>query len=208
MKRLGIVFLVTLVSVAVLSANSYSQYVVCPEDTCYLACPSGDASFCYCILYNNEPLQLHPSLVFLTIECPAGLLVCPGESLTKPGYLRQDECHHDPLCGAEYCWFFQLGGCCLEAHIILHLGDFVPIFDEWVVIKTPDFNADGIVNLADYSLLGDKMGTTDPCYDLNCDGIVDMLDADIFNLHYTHSCEDMIGVEEGSWGSIKSIYKE
>lgn len=46
--------------------------------------------------------------------------------------------------------------------------------------KPGDFNADGIVDLADYSLLQEAQGEADPAYDLNADGTVDLRDVFVF----------------------------
>jgi len=211
MKTVTSLILIAFICVTLLSANAYSQYQVCPETTCFLACPAGDASFCFCINYNGEPLQLHPSQVYMKIECYSeGLYFCPGELNDKPAYLRTDECVVNPECGAEYCWYFQLGGCCDEVLISLHLaGDPDPFYTMWALIKTPDFNGDGNINLSDLGLFGPKVGTTDACYDLNCDGTVDSVhDYAILEDHYLHACDEPIGVEGSTWGSIKSIYKE
>ncbi|UCD20255.1 MAG: hypothetical protein JSU64_03710 [candidate division WOR-3 bacterium] len=210
MKTLALVALLTVIGVAGWSVDSLSQYSVCPERFCYLACPSGDASFCFCIKYNDEPLQLHTSQVYMKIECLNGSLhVCTGETLDKAAYLRQDTCIVDPGCGGEYCWYFQIGGCCLEALLSLHLKDDpTPFYQELVVIKTPDVSGDGLVDLVDMTLLLDEMGGSSTCYDLNCDGIVDELDLEIVDLHFNHYCEQMVDTEESSWGLIKSIYRK
>jgi len=211
MKTVTSLSLIAFICVILLSANAYSQYEVCPETECFLACPAGDASFCFCINYNGEPLQLHPSQVYMKIECySGGLYTCPTETLDKPAYLRTDECVVNPDCGAEYCWAFQIGGCCEEALISLHLvGDPDPFYTMWTVIKTPDFNGDGNINLSDLSLFALQIGTSNACYDLNCDGIVDNVnDFAILQHHYLHRCEEPIGAEESTWGSVKSFYNE
>ena len=184
-------------------------FSVCQEQTCYLACPSGDVSFCFCISYDGAPLMAAPSNVFMTIECSYGCLyLCPAECLDKCSYLKSGGCYSVPGCGDEYCWFFRIGGCCEEALITLHMkNDPNPFYQQWVTIKTPDFDCNGVVNLVDDTYITGRMGTTDVCADLNCDGIVDAVDYGIFTTHYLHSCDNWIGTNDASWGEIKTIYR-
>ena len=184
-------------------------FTVCPEQECYFACPSGDASFCFCILYDGEPLMAPTSDVFMTIECSLGCIyLCPAECLDKCSYLVTPNCYSEPGCGREYCWFFRIGGCCEEAYITLHMkNDPTPFFESWESIITPDFDCNGIVNAADDAYITARMGTNDLCADLNCDGIVNAVDYGIFSAHMGHSCENWIGTEDASWGEIKTIYR-
>ena len=210
MKKCAVIFLILALAGAANAQYDPALFSVTEEKDCYVLCPAGDLFFCYCILYDGQPLDLHPSNVYMTIECATGCLeVCVGECLDKCGYLRQDNCHNTAGAGAEYCWFFRVGGCCEEAHISLHLkNDPNTFYDQWVSIKTPDFNCDGYVNLADDSYIASVMGTNDVCADLDCDGAVTAVDYALFIMHYNHSCEQWIGTEESTWGEIKSFYTE
>lgn len=193
------------------TANAqYDPYLfqVVPETSCYLACPSGDASFCFCIRYDGEPLYAPISDVFMTIECVEGCLhLCPAECLDKCSYLKSN-CIQNPGFGSEFCWFFRIGGCCTEAHITLHMkNDPTPFYEADVAIKTPDFDCDGDVDDADQMAILGALGTSSVCHDLDCSGIVDAADVAIFQMHYIHECNDWIGAESASWGKIKKVYE-
>ena len=211
MKKIALVSIVAACLLAGgLIVDGNCQIQVCPEKDCYVVCPSGDISFCFCIMQDGVPMTLPVSQVYLKVECLAtGLYICPGEVTDKPAYLMDEGCHIDPDCGNEYCWAFQMGGCCLEAKLSLHLeGNPVPFYEEYVVIKSPDINGDGAVTLVDYTIFGERYGSNDVCADLDCDGFVGDSDVAIFNVHYQHSCDVLIGTEDATWGSIKTIYTE
>jgi len=62
-----------------------------------------------------------------------------------------------------------------------------------VVLVSPDFNADLVVELADFSMFGlvyKKPWMYDPRMDLNADGEIELSDFSLFGLHYKHSCSD------------------
>jgi hypothetical protein len=185
-------------------------FAVCPEQTCYVACPSGDLSFGFCISYLGQPLLVHHSQVFMKIVCTEGcILECPLECLDKCAYIWYPECVNTPGCGSGYNWAFRIGGCCTQAYISLHMiSDPTPFYQACVAIKTPDFNCDGKVGGKDQSDLNSAMGSSAPCYDLNCDGIVDALDMAIFTAHWDHNCDQIIGARELTWGAIKSMYTD
>lgn len=212
MKYFTIILLAALMLAAVpAGAPAQDVYNVWFEDTCFVACPSGDLFFCACITKNDLPLTLHYSQVFMKIECLEGCIeVCAGECLDKCAYLRQDVCEADPgNTGAEYCWMFRIGGCCPSTRISMHLkNETTPFYTLDTGIKTLDFDCNGVVDDADQSILTSKMGTGDFCCDLNCDGTVDIADSQIFDLHNGHSCENWIKGQESTWGGIKTIYKE
>lgn len=221
MKKLATILVIACICVFVQSSSGHSQWVVCPETSCYVVCPSGDLSFCYCIGDAlGDPLTLPPASVFLKIVCNSGdLYICPGESLIKASFLRHLPCVVNPGCGAEYCWQFQLGGCCGDATISIHLEDpgAPAIYTHNVMIKSPDYSGDGTVDLIDFAYFSAAIYPEpyDPCFDLNCDGMVDIQDVDpgnplggIFGVHYLHNCNDRISTESSSWGRIKSFYTD
>jgi hypothetical protein len=185
-------------------------FTVCPEQTCYVACPSGDLSFGFCISYLGEPLLVHHSQVYMKIVCYEGCIIeCPLESLDKCAYIWYPACVNTPGCGSGYNWAFRIGGCGTQALISLHmLNDPTPFYVANITIKTPDFDCDGKVGQKDENALNSAMGGSAPCYDLNCDGIVDNADLAIFLAHKNHNCDQIIGVQELSWGAIKSMYTE
>jgi hypothetical protein len=210
MKRAPLlVFAVILIA----SGAAYAQYNpalfgVAPETDCYLACPSGDASFSFCISYNGEPLYAPAANVYMTIDCITGCIyLCSAECLDKCSYLKSN-CIRNPGFGTEYSWFFRIGGCCTEARITLHMkNDPNTFYEDYIVIKTPDLDCNGVVDANDDALFQTLLGSSDPCGDFNCDGIVDMADYAIFSEHYLHSCENLIGTKDASWGAIKTIYR-
>jgi hypothetical protein len=204
---------IVLVTLAITWGTAAAQYnpldfTVCPEQTCYVACPSGDLSFGFCISYLGEPLLLHHSEVWMKIECTEGCIFeCPLDCLDKCAYLWYPACVNTTGCGSGYNWAFRMGGCCTQATISLHLEyDPTPFYVATVAIKTPDFDCDGKVAKKDQNAITGAIGSTEACYDLNCDGIVDATDLAIFNTHMNHACETLVGVEESSWGVIKSMY--
>lgn len=56
------VFLLALLVVVILSGVAGSTeydpalFTICVERGCSFVCPSGDVSFCFCILYDEQPL--------------------------------------------------------------------------------------------------------------------------------------------------------
>ncbi len=192
------------------SDPSTDVYDVCVEQYCHVFCPAGDISLCFCISKNGQPLEAPPSDVLLKIECNQNdlLYLCAGESLEKEAYLSDPSCVEEPGCGTAYCWYFRLGGYCEEARISLRMkGESQPFFQFWFPIRSPDINGDGVVDSADESILTAAYGTNTVKCDLNCDLNVDDSDLDILTGHLYHSCENQIGTDESTWGSIKSVYK-
>ncbi len=57
------------------------------------------------------------------------------------------------------------------------------------VACTGDFDANGQVNIGDFLDIVNNRGGNDQQYDLNCDGIVDNLDIDIFENRFNTSCQ-------------------
>jgi hypothetical protein len=185
-------------------------FSVCPEHTCYVACPAGDLSFGFCINYLGEPLLVDKSQVFMTIQCTVGCIyTCALECLDKCAYLSYPACVNVPGCGSGYNWAYRIGGCCTQASISLHmLNDPTPFYQATVAVKTPDFDCDGKVGQKDQNALNSAMGSSTSCYDLNCDGIVNTADLTIFLAHKNHNCDQIIGTEDRSWGAIKSMYTD
>jgi hypothetical protein len=222
MKKIALVSMVVCLLVGGWTADGRCQYVVCPENACWVVCPSGDLSFCFCIAdAAGNPLTLPLSEVALEIQCHSGgLYRCAGESLWKQPFLRDPNCVASPGCGAEYCWQFQLGGCCLEATLTLYVWSvdlgWMSIYQQSVVIKSPDITGDGAVNLPDFATFAAAINQPyDVCADLNCDGIVDTEDvlpddpfAAAFGIHYQHYCELTIPIDASTWGAIKGLYSD
>jgi hypothetical protein len=157
--------------------------------------------------------------VFLQIECNSGgLYVCPGEVLYKSAFLRDPDCVVNPDCGALYCWQFKLGGCCADATVSLFVaGDPNPIYQQNVLIKSPDISGDGFVDLVDFTTFASLITPApyEVCADLNCDGIVDTGDVlpgdpggGIFGAHYLHNCDLTIPTDATTWGAIKEMYTD
>jgi hypothetical protein len=57
-----------------------------------------------------------------------------------------------------------------------------------IIFKSPDLNADGIVNLSDLASFGTAYGPLpyNQCCDYNDDGVVNLSDLAFFGTHYTH----------------------
>lgn len=201
-------------SILISTSIAYAQYdpalfAVTPEKDCYILCPSGDLSFSFCISYDGQPLAVSAQNVFMKIECLSGsLFICPYECADKCAYIRESDCVASPGGGAEYSWSFRAGGCCEQLQISLHMrDDQTPFYTTTVFLKSPDIDGNGKVDQLDENILLGNMGISEPCSDLNCDGIVNELDHQILSNHLNHNCNEMIGTQESSWGSIKAIYK-
>ena len=205
---------VVVISTAATSAQSYdpSLFTVCEEKSCYTMCPSGDLGFCFCISYDGEPLMVSPSDVYMKIECFSGEIpLCPNDYPDKPAYLVYDQCFETPGCGRDYCWYVQGTGWCEDARISLHMADDpIPFFQLDVYLRSFDVTRDGIADQDDVDEIEGSIGTYYPPYDITCDGIIDIWDTwwvlYISINHEGHSCGNLIGTKESSWGAIKSMY--
>jgi hypothetical protein len=62
-----------------------------------------------------------------------------------------------------------------------------------------DVNLDGTVNIVEWALIvcAFPPNPYDPCWDLNCDGVVDIQDIALFAAHYCHSGPNPAGVCAG-----------
>jgi hypothetical protein len=218
MRVMVVSFLVALsviVYTICISAQTYDPqlFTVCPELSCYSACPAGDFSFCFCISYDGEPLMAPPSEVFMKIECFSGdLPLCEGDSPDKPSYLVYGTCFNTPRCGRNYCWYVQGSGWCENARISLHMADDPTCFyQEDVFFRSFDVTWDGIADHHDVKVIEDSYGEYVPHLDIACDGVIDIWDIwwslYITPNHLEHSCSILIGTDESSWGAIKSIYR-
>ncbi|UCF04834.1 MAG: hypothetical protein JSV33_13050 [bacterium] len=213
---LTVFVLITCCSYALAQAYDPELFTVCPERSCYVLCPSGDISFCFCISYDGQPLLAPPEEVYLSIECPGELLLLHDSSV-KASYLVTEECHSVQGCGREYCWAFQASGCCENATISLHMiGDPTPFYQIEVPIHTLDLDYDCYVTTSDSMIVVENYGSPYHCYDMNCDGVVNSLDtypwipmlcAPLCPTHLGHNCSHIIGTKASTWGAIKQIYK-
>ena len=85
-------------------------------------------------------------------------------------------------------------------------GDgIVPVVQGWILkdeppdcnyycfpvhVRSPDFDATLTVDLIDLALFAQHFPTPyDDCYDLNMDGILNLVDVAIFASHYLHFCQ-------------------
>lgn len=199
------------------SAQTYDPalFSVCPEQSCYVICPAGDISFCFCISYDGQPLLAPPSEVHLSIEC-SETFFCPEPE--KASYLVTDRCCSVEDCGREYCWAFQALGCCENATLSLHMaGDSTSFYQLEVPVHTLDLNLDFYANSYDSLIVAQNYGSPLHCYDMNCSGEVDFFDTSwwipllcgllCYN-HVGHNFFNVIEAKTATWSSIKQIYKE
>jgi hypothetical protein len=207
---------------AALEAQTYdpTQFTVCAERSCYTVCPAGDVSFCFCISYKGAPLMAQPADVILKIECGEGnLSPGPDESLEKGSYLVSDHCWSAAGCGREYCWQFRAGGCCPDARFTFHMADDpTPFYEFHAPLHSYDVDASGTADRSDSLLIAGELGTTSPCYDITCDGVVnhdDLLWTKLLlcygtaclGSHYGHSWFAPVATQQTTWGAIKAIYR-
>ena len=84
--------------------------------------------------------------------------------------------------GEVFLTFAKFGGCgdlefYAEAFGVV-IGPSLPVF-----IAGPDKDGTCVVNLSDFSSFASSFLTSDPCFDFNCDGIVDLSDFGGFASH-------------------------
>jgi len=212
---LCLVAFVFVIEASSISAQSYdpSLFTVCEEKSCYTMCPAGDLGFCFCISYDGEPLMVSPSDVYMKTEYFSGEIpLCPNDNPDKPAYLVYDQCFQTPGCGRDYCWYVQGTGWCENARISLHMADDPTSFYQLdVYLRSFDVTWDGIADEDDVEVIENSIGVYVPQLDITCDGVIDIMDTWwvlIISLnHEGHSCWNLIGTKESSWGVIKSMYK-
>jgi len=171
-------------------------------DPCLRVCPGGDMGIHVVVRdASNNPVSLSTvSIHFCT---------CPGVVLCPPG-------PNDP---------YTINGCMVSAVTnavgVLDLGiraggvcvDSLLVFADGILLAvrpavvSPDQDGNLTVNAVDNGILGAKLGTTDPTGDLNCSGLVDIGDPNALLAHSGHSCQAVVPVQPGSWGTIKIHYR-
>jgi len=88
---------------------------------------------------------------------------------------------------------------------VVEAGETVEIPIAWEIVtrlegQLADFNGDGWVDELDQTLLIGALGTDNPLYDLNKDGVVDMDDMEILFQAISDSWEDQIEANAGGGG--------
>jgi hypothetical protein len=165
---------------------------------CWFICPQGDAQslaaggneICVCIEdVNGDPIPNILATDFWLIGC-TDIYLCAGAGSIDA----------DSATGANGCtsisdtWF--AGGCELVGVHVVCQGVIIgcPPTCLNIVVVSPDLDADGDVDLVDFSLFAAAFNTStgdagyDPCCDYDCDGDVDLVDFSLFAQHWQHSC--------------------
>jgi hypothetical protein len=107
-----------------------------------------------------------------------GFCFCPGEG-SKSDITDAN--------GQVFLTFTKFGGCgdlVFYAEVFgLVIGPSEPVF-----IASPDDDGTCSVTLSDFGRFSSSYMSSNPCFDFNCDGIVNLSDFSAFAAHYGHSC--------------------
>ena len=177
------------------AANSYI-------DPCVRVCPAGDITFRVEVRdADNNPIQF--STVRLDFGQCADSVLCPltgSEPYEIAGSLitlaAPDGIVNFPSRAGGVC----SGGVAIYANQFL-MGWRSPV-------SSPDQNGDGVVEASDQAILTTKLeGPYDPTADLNCNGLLETGDQDVFTAHLGHMCDIVVPARTGTWGRIKTLYR-
>jgi len=106
---------------------------------------------------------------------------------------------------SEVCWEPSTKRIISVYQQVVEAGETVEIPIAWEIVtrlegQLADFNGDGWVDELDQTLLIGALGTDNPLYDLNKDGVVDMDDMEILFQAISDSWEDQIEANAGGGG--------
>jgi hypothetical protein len=163
-------------------------------DPCFVVCPNGDIAF-HVVVRDVASLPIANAVVIIDLCSCVGptFNICPGIACQVAALTD--------LNGAAV-FHINAGGTCDSP---------VNVYADGVLlaarrVASPDQNGDLIVDAADASILGGKIGTTDPSGDLDCDGSVTPNDMSVRALHAQHAC-GIVPTNAQSWGKVKAIYR-
>jgi len=74
-------------------------------------------------------------------------------------------------------------------------------------LTSTDQNGDLVVDHRDEAILVAKLGSADPTADFDADGIVTMADLAILRAHLGHACEMPTPTTSVAWGALKVHYR-
>ena len=173
---------------------------------CYVVCPQGDGSSLSDIGavitvtvtdYDGYPIIRVPASDVWLVGCSDGIVLCGGSNAINADSMTNDN-GVTTISGR-----LAAGGCDSELLVVVMgivatvPGDpNTPLCLPYYT-KSPDITGDGgvvdqVVDLIDLAAFA--AGFVSPpkpyeaCLDLNCDGLVDLIDFSIFAQHYLHQC--------------------
>jgi hypothetical protein len=167
---------------------------------CYLVCPQGDGdrldavgSTISVTVRDNlgAPIPNVPAADFWLIGCNDALALCGGS-----GSINADSASNGAG-NTTISGDLAAGGCddglqvVVQGVVIADPNDWTQALCLAVLVRSPDINADLVVDLIDFSLFGPVYNTSpaaDDCIDFNCDGVIDLVDFSLFGNHYLHLC--------------------
>ncbi len=167
---------------------------------CYLVCPQGDgdrldavgATISVTVRDNlGAPIPNIVASDFWLIGWNDALALCGGS-----GSINADSA--SAADGTTTISGDLAAGGCDDGFQVVVQGVIIADPNDWtqalclaIVVRSPDLNADLVVDILDFSAFGDFYNTDpagDPCSDFNCDGVIDLLDFAAFGNHYLHFC--------------------
>lgn len=130
---------------------------------------------------------------FLPCDSGQSLYLCPVSVSADSATNSEGETTISGQVAARGC--VLSGGVCVVAQgNIICNWDCTPICLD-MVIKSPDLNTDGVVDLSDFGVFGDAWGTSvgdsdyNACCDFNDDGAIGLSDFGYFGNHWQHGCQ-------------------
>jgi len=161
-------------------------------------CPSGDGSWLHVFVVDQFGLPMIGVLVTATFNASCNMYPCsPVQGTTD----TNGEVNLAIRAGLNVS-----GGpaCCGVMTTVRCMG--VVLYSDSRDWLSPDLNGDGAVGEPDRAIfLADRLSSA--CRsDFDCDGLVGMVDYDIFLWHLGHSCQPT-PVEGVTWGAIKAVYR-
>jgi hypothetical protein len=168
---------------------------------CWVICPQGDGDrlddFGAEISVNvkdalGNPVPNIPASDFWLIGWNDAITLCGGS-----GSINADAAS-DANGDATISGDLAGGGCDVGIQVVVQ-GIVIADPADWsiplclaLVVVSPDYNGDLIVDIIDFAIFGPAFPSPpkvlDSCIDFNCDGLVNLIDFAIFGVHYTHSC--------------------
>lgn len=171
-------------------------------DPCLRICPAGDMKIHVVVRdFANNPVA------FSTVTLQ--LCLCPGVVLCPPGPndgYTMSGCTVQAVTNATGVLDLGLraGGLCADSILVFADGVLIALRN---AIASPDQDGNLTVNAVDNGILGGKLGSSDPTGDLNCSQLVEAGDTGILLAHGGHSCQAVVPIRPGSWGTIKIHYR-
>ena len=205
--RLALLGLLIVAATAARAASSVPSPGNSTIPSCLLTTPGGNIVDVV-IVRDLASNPINNSLVVLDYDNCPGFVPCP-----QGGGAPGDNYVVDPVAKTirlftssqgQAPFYLRAGGGCS--------GNGIRISADGVLLgqiraASADQNGDLAVDGADFALIASKIGTSDLSGDLNCDGVVDVLDQYAAMAYNGVNCLDPTDTHHRSWGSVKTIYR-